>query len=342
MHSVDELLLQYCCTLAWEHQTLALPNPSVGAVVVAPDGRIIGTGVHIIAGSPHAEVLAIQKAYYELTQDKEILLCQSSADIHQYILNHHQGIFSQCSLYVSLEPCNHQGKTPPCAALIAALCFAKVCIAHSESNALATGGLAHLLKHNINAFITQSSAIKHYAKSLLLPFEILRTKGRFVLFKLAQRLDGSYKNGRISCQDSRIFTHNQRSVCDYICISGATLRADNPKLNARYATPPYNSLATPQVLVFSRLLQQLSESNPALLHRVHFSSNILDVRDLKGFIIIEGGLSLLESMREEIDMLLLLKSPYTIQNEEMRTSFDEHFTLITQMSIGEDIALWLV
>lgn len=341
MRSLDELILWHCCELAWEHQSLALPNPSVCAIVVSANGEILGTGVHIIAGSPHAEVLAIQKAYYALTKDEQILSCQSSESIHQYLLASHQNLFTQCSLYVSLEPCNHQGKTPPCATLIAHLKFAKVCIAISESHTLATGGLSYLLSQKINAFILPSPKIAHYAKSLLLPFDTLRTKGRFVLFKLAQRLDGSYKDGRISSQDSQNFTHNQRSVCNYICISGATLRADNPQLNARYATYPYNNTATPQVLVFSRTLRALPTPNPAIHNRVQFCENTHILRELQGFVIVEGGFAFLHNIREEIDMFLLLESPHCIQNEENHLGFDECFSLLHQAHIGKDIVLWL-
>ncbi len=340
LRSLDELLLHHCCTLAWEHQTLALPNPSVGALIVAPNEDIIGVGVHILVGSPHAEILAMKEAYYTLTQDKQILNLTESKDIHQYLLNNHQGIFTQCALYVSLEPCNHQGKTPPCAALIAELQFAKVCIATTESHQLAKGGLDYLLSKHINASV--NLVLEHYAKSLILPFETMRTKGRFVLFKLAQRLNGDYKNGRISCQDSQIFTHNQRSVCDYICISGATLRTDNPQLNSRYATTPYDSTKAPQVLVFSHTQNKLKAENKILENRVHFSADIRDVRELKGFVIIEGGYYLLHSMRSEIDMLLLMQSPHTTQDSQTQTGFDESFSLIHQNTLGSDVALWLV
>ncbi|WP_343354045.1 bifunctional diaminohydroxyphosphoribosylaminopyrimidine deaminase/5-amino-6-(5-phosphoribosylamino)uracil reductase RibD [Helicobacter mastomyrinus] len=364
MRSSDELLLHYCCALAWQHQTLALPNPSVGAIVVAQNGEILATGVHIIAGSPHAEVLAIQAAYYKLTGDKQILNLTKSEDIHHYLLSHHQGIFQQCALYVSLEPCNHQGKTPPCAALVAALKFAKVCIAMCESHSLAAGGLTHLLTHNLNAFYVQSPAVQHIAQSLLLPFHTLRNKGRFTLFKLAKRLDGSYKNGHISHQDAQIFTHNQRSVCDYICISGNTLRHDNPLLNARYAIPPYNSLATQQVFILSRIQKSLESlkastcadsqdsyrvskmletSYNALKHRIHFSDNPGEIENLQGFVIIEGGFELLATLRKNIDMLLIHQSleAQHAEGEYLTHSFSGRFTLLHQMTLGEDIALWL-
>lgn len=341
LNSSDELLLHYCCTLAWQHQSLALPNPSVGAVVADQNGNIISSGVHIIAGSPHAEIIAMQKAYSALSGDKKILECKDSESIHRYLLESHKGIFAKCSLYVSLEPCNHYGKTPPCATLVASLGFAKVCIATCESNLVASGGLAYLAEHNINVSYIQSPTLKHIAQSLLIPFNALRTKRRFVLFKLATRLDGSYKNGYISCESAQIFTHNQRSICDYICISGATLRHDNPMLNARYAIEPYNNKHLPQVLVISRKDTALTQTNPSIKERIRFSHNPQDLEHLCGFIIIEGGWDLLESCRKYVDMILLIQSTKCINGEDNRHSFNGDFSFLHQMNLGEDIALWL-
>lgn len=342
MHSSDELLLQHCCALAWQHQTLALPNPSVGALVLAPNGEILSSGVHIKAGDAHAEVIALRDAYYKLTQDKAIFQAKSPAAIHEYLLANHNGIFHQCSLYVSLEPCNHYGKTPPCALLIAKLKLAKVCIATTEAHIKAAGGLAYLLAQHINASFMQTQILNASAKALLLPFETLRNKGRFVLYKLAQRLDGSYKNGRISCEQSQVFTHNQRSVCDYICISGATLRNDNPQLNARYATPPYDNSATPEVLIFSHHLKALPVANPFLASRIHFSNNPKDIEGLEGFVIIEGGWNLLHTLRGYVDMLLIHQALICAQGEDLRHTFSGDFKLMASLNIGEDIALWLV
>lgn len=339
MHSSDELFLYHCCALAWQHQSLALPNPSVGALVVNANGHIIGSGVHIIAGGPHAEILAIKEAYIFLSKDNRISQCHTSESIHQYLLAHHQGLLSQCTLYVSLEPCNHYGKTPPCAALIAELGFAKVCIATRERHSLAIGGLEYLLAHHINAIHIESPAIAHIASSLLLPFEILRTKGRFVLFKLAMRLDGSYKNGQISHNVARTFTHNQRSICDYICISGATLRADNPKLNARFATAPYDNTKAPEAIIFSRTHSQMPKDS-ILLHRARFCK---DISNLQGFIIVEGGWNLLFALQDSIDMLLFIQSLTLKENEAITHThnINRNFMLLHQMPLGEDIAIWL-
>ncbi|TLD90448.1 bifunctional diaminohydroxyphosphoribosylaminopyrimidine deaminase/5-amino-6-(5-phosphoribosylamino)uracil reductase RibD [Helicobacter sp. MIT 03-1614] len=345
MSSSDELFLYYCCSLAWESQTLALPNPSVGALVVDKYGQILSQAVHKVAGSPHAEVLAIQAAYHTLSGDDEIVKLHKSKDIHTYLLAHHNGLFKECTLYVSLEPCNHYGKTPPCSQLLSSLGFSRVCIATNDTHALAAGGANYLSQVGINVCYIQSPTLQHLATHLLMPFEILRKNGRFALFKLALRLDGSYTQGRISSDISRQFTHNQRSVCDWICVSGNTLRNDNPQLNARYATLPYNNTHLPQVGIISRTLHRFDEiesSNIALSkNRVHFINDLSHFESLQGFVIVEGGWDLLHSLKEFIDMILIHQAFACDKGECLTHTLKTHFKLLHTMRLGEDMALWL-
>lgn len=329
LSSSDDLLIQHCCDIAWEAQTLALPNPSVGAIITRENGEILSRGVHSLAGTPHAEVIAIKQGYYALTQDSRILNLESSPELHDFLLSNHNGIFKNHSLYVSLEPCNHYGKTPPCANLIKELGFAKVIIGTKDSHTLASGGMQTLQEAGIHTSLSQ---IQEEAKKLLLPFEILRKKGRFVLFKIAMRLDGSYVNGQISAESSRIFTHNQRSVCDYLCISGATLRSDNPTLNARYALPPYDKHKQPKLCLFST-----RESNP----RFHIFRHAQEIESLKGFVVVEGGLNLLYALREYIDMLLIHKAFFCIDSHLTQQSKAMDFELLHTMNLGKDLGLWL-
>ena len=329
MNSSDDLLIKHCCDIAWEAQTLALPNPSVGAIITHKNGEFLSRGVHSLAGSPHAEVMAIKQAYFTLTQDSRILNLESSLELHNFLLHNHNDIFKNCSLYVSLEPCNHYGKTPPCANLIKELGFAKVIIGTRDSHTLASGGMQTLQEAGIHTSLSQ---IEQEAQKLLLPFEILREKGRFVLFKIAMRLDGSYVNGQISAESSRIFTHNQRSVCDYLCISGATLRSDNPTLNARYALPPYDKHKQPTLCLFST-----RENNP----RFHIFRNAEEIESLKGFVVIEGGLNLLSALRKYIDMLLVHKAFFCVDLNFTQKSNAMDFELLHTMNLGKDLALWL-
>ena len=146
------------------------------------------------------------------------------------------------------------------------------------------------------------------------------------------RLDGSYASGQISCEKSRIFTHNQRSVCDYLCISGATLRSDNPTLNARYALPPYDKHKQPTLCLFSK-----RENNP----RFHIFRKAEEIESLKGFVVIEGGLNLLSALRKYIDMLLVHKAFFCVDLNFTQKSNAMDFELLHTMNLGKDLALWL-
>ena len=92
---IDEMFMRRCLQLAKNGRENAKPNPMVGAVIVSGDGRIIGEGYHVRCGEGHAEV----NAFASVKPEDEHLL-------------------SQATIYVSLEPCSHYGKTPPCADLI--------------------------------------------------------------------------------------------------------------------------------------------------------------------------------------------------------------------------------
>ncbi|MEJ2468733.1 MAG: riboflavin biosynthesis protein RibD, partial [Campylobacterales bacterium] len=100
---------------AWAYQGLTFPNPAVGAAVVDASGQVLSVEAHHKAGGPHAEVRALQHAFAALHNDPTILSLNDSSEIHNYLLLHHEGCFASCSIYVTLEPCAHFGKTPSCA-----------------------------------------------------------------------------------------------------------------------------------------------------------------------------------------------------------------------------------
>jgi len=114
----DTFFMELAIKEAWKFQLLTYPNPAVGCCIVDGDGSLLALRAHEKAGCAHAEVLALQDAYVKLTNDTSILSYSSSHDIHQFLLNNHNNIFSKCTLYVTLEPCAHTGKTPSCALLI--------------------------------------------------------------------------------------------------------------------------------------------------------------------------------------------------------------------------------
>ncbi|WP_033789496.1 bifunctional diaminohydroxyphosphoribosylaminopyrimidine deaminase/5-amino-6-(5-phosphoribosylamino)uracil reductase RibD [Helicobacter pylori] len=299
-----ESLLEICLNKAWEYQTLALENPSVACMVLDKNHEILSLEVHKKAKTPHAEVLAAQSALKilrpSLKSDLERL--EDPKILSGFLKTHHNNAFKDCVFLITLEPCNSYGKTPACSELLEILKPKRVVIA-TEENEAKKGGLARLKKAHVEAFICQS--LENKAKDLLLPFRIMEKKGRFNLFKLALRMNGDYKHGKITGQKSAIFTHNQRATCDTLIVSGKTIRTDDPLLDARFCDGFYQN-KNPNVAILSKRL-----TNPN--SRVFSAPNRLvntfyDPKDLpleKGFNFIEGGWELFESLRDKIDMLLL-------------------------------------
>lgn len=186
------------------------PNPLVGAVIVK-DGKIIAEGYHEKFGSSHAEVNAIKNA--------------GNID------------FAQCILYVNLEPCNHQGKTPPCTDLIIKKGFKQVVISNIDPNPLVSGkGAQQLRDHGIEVICGINSEKGDFLNRIF--FTNQKENKPFIVVKVAQSLDGcmAAKDGYskwISNETSRTFTHLMRSHLDAVMVGKNTILKDNPLLNTR-------------------------------------------------------------------------------------------------------------
>ena len=120
---IDRTYMSRALQLARAGMGHTSPNPMVGAVIVAPDGRIIGEGWHRRFGGPHAEVNAVRSV--------------SDAD---------RGLLSQSTIYVTLEPCSHYGKTPPCAKLLVECGFRRVVVASGDPNPKVSGRGVRMLR----------------------------------------------------------------------------------------------------------------------------------------------------------------------------------------------------
>ena len=129
--TTDEKYMRRCLQLAQNGRQNAKPNPMVGAVIVSSNGRIIGEGYHVRCGKAHAEV----NAFASVHQEDEPLL-------------------KEATLYVSLEPCSHYGKTPPCAKLIIDKGVGKVVVGMLDPNPLVAGkGVAMLRAAGIEVVV---------------------------------------------------------------------------------------------------------------------------------------------------------------------------------------------
>ena len=211
----EETAMRQALALARRGAGLVEPNPMVGAVVAAPDGTIVGEGWHARFGGPHAEVAALGAA----------------------------GAAARgATLFVTLEPCCHHGKTPPCTDTIEASGISRVIVATGDPFPDVAGrGIARLRSAGITVDI---GLLAREAGRLIAPFTKLVTTGRpWVIAKWAMSLDGkvaapaSGDDRWISSEASRALVHGLRGRCDAILIGIGTALADDPLLTARPAGP---------------------------------------------------------------------------------------------------------
>jgi diaminohydroxyphosphoribosylaminopyrimidine deaminase / 5-amino-6-(5-phosphoribosylamino)uracil reductase len=198
----------------------AYPKPTVGAVVVC-DGEVVGEGVTETRGR-HAEVVALAAAG-ERARD--------------------------ATLYVSLEPCNHHGTTPPCTDAILSAGVARVVYGAADPNPKAAGGAARLRREGVDVELVDSFE----ARALNEAWRTWVAKGRpFVIYKAAVTLDGRVTvpgERWVTGEESRRAVHELRARVDAVAVGGGTARADLPRLDARDVETPRGQ---PRRLVFSK------------------------------------------------------------------------------------------
>ncbi len=204
----------------------ATPNPRVGCVIVR-DGEVAGTGWHERAGGPHAEVVALQAA---------------------------GGRARGATAYISLEPCHHHGRTPPCdAALIGAGIVRVVAAMHDPDPRTAGRGLEHLRRAGIDAV---AGIMETAARELNSGFVSRTTRGRpWVRMKIAASLDGktALNNGKsqwITGETARRDGHHWRARACAVLTGIGTVRDDDPQLTVREVDTPRQPL---RVVIDSRL-----------------------------------------------------------------------------------------
>ena len=217
----ESAIMRHALTLAARGEGLVEPNPMVGAVIVDEDRRLLGEGFHERFGGPHAEVNALAQAGERARG---------------------------ATLFVTLEPCCHHGKTPPCSrAVIDAGIRRVVVCAIDPSPQVAGGGIAELRDAGIDVEV---GLCADEGTKLIAPFTMLNSRGRpFVIAKWAMTLDGKLASRTgdsrwISNPASRDIVHRLRGRVDAIAVGIGTALADDPLLTAR---PP--GLRTPLRIV---------------------------------------------------------------------------------------------
>jgi len=209
----DEFWMRKALDLARKGTGFTSPNPMVGCVIVSKKGELIGSGYHEKYGEAHAEVNAVQSV-----KNKKSL--------------------EEATVYVTLEPCAHYGKTPPCSSMLSKLPISRVVVAHLDPNSKVNGaGLSEL--RNAGISVTES-VLKKEAEELNEFFIHHQTFGRpFITLKIAQTADGflSAADGDskwISSKESRKLVHKWRCIYDAVLVGRTTAITDNPTLTVRH------------------------------------------------------------------------------------------------------------
>jgi diaminohydroxyphosphoribosylaminopyrimidine deaminase/5-amino-6-(5-phosphoribosylamino)uracil reductase len=314
---------------AWKYQFLTYPNPAVGAVVAGSCGEVLAVAAHKEAGKPHAEVLAIRDAYVRLSGDRSLAECEDAALLHKELPRLAGDLFTDTIIYVTLEPCNHTGKTPPCAAIIEKLRFRRVVIGSADPNPEAAGGAERLRRSGIDV---ETGVEKAACDTLLEPF-IKWREGRFVFFKLAQTLNGVVDGGTISGETSRRWVHRVRTKIDMLVIGGNTVRCDRPRLDARLVGGK-----APNVTILTRHAERIDRAIPLFFvpdRKVTFSDTLPE----KGFVMVEGGPEAFARLQDAIDWTVLFIAPKV--KEGLGYNGTKNLTLLHQRPSGEDVMLFL-
>ena len=293
------------------------PNPMVGAVVVR-DGVVVGEGYHARYGEAHAEAVALKAA-----GDRA----------------------KGATMYVTLEPCNHFGKQPPCTEAILEARLKRVVIAAADPTALAGGGARHLADYGVQVdFAVEEAA----ALELNAPFFFAATNPArpWVTLKLALSIDGKMNDPSgerrwISNELSRSEVHRLRANVDAIAVGIGTVKADNPQLTARGSIRPR---VAPMRVVFDRqaetplesTLVRTAKETPTMIFAHHppvarlaalhnAGVDVFEAEDLPaalealhGFevhhLFVEGGARVAQEFLRQnlVDRLIIFQSPITL------------------------------
>ena len=228
----DSAHLQRAIELAQKGASAVRPNPVVGAVI-ARDGQVLGEGWHKEFGGAHAEVNAIEACGLE--------------DL------------TGATLYVSLEPCCHEGKTPPCTDAILQAGLGRVVVASDDPTEKASGRGLGILRDEGVEVVVADGELAARARLLNQAFRKHARVGRpWVLFKSAMTLDGKVATRTgdskwISGEDSRDLAHRWRASVDAVVVGIGTALADDPQLTARPEGLLAETAHQPRRVVFDTL-----------------------------------------------------------------------------------------
>lgn len=278
----DERYMRRALELARYGAGHVSPNPMVGAIIVAPGDRIIGEGYHRKYGEAHAEV----NAFASIRPEDEPLIGEST-------------------IYVTLEPCSHYGKTPPCAELLCRKGIKRAVVGTGDPNPKVAGrGIRMLREAGIEV---EEDILRDECRAINVRFFTAHTLHRpWILLKWAETADGRLSGEKgerlnISTPETFALMHKERSMVDAIMVGTNTLLIDNPRLDCRLW--PGNS---PRPVIFNSdkidiNTLKLHDRNPIILDPATDLEENMQIlfRDYGiTSLMVEGGKTLLDSFLE--------------------------------------------
>ena len=347
-HCEDERWMRRALLLARKGLGATWPNPCVGAVLVR-DGKVVGQGWHRKAGEDHAEVAAIKSAGESLVGS---------------------------TLYVTLEPCAAQGRTPPCTEAILRAGIARVVYAAGDPNPKMRGGGAYLASRGVAVCSGVLAAQSQRLNALFLHY--LKHRRPWVIAKAAISLDGKlatreHHSQWISGEPSRADAHKLRGECDAIMVGAGTFQHDNPHLTVRHgqqaARPPLRVVVATVAPAFVAGANLLDGSAPSRIYVRQGSAADADWRaagvevvpaesmpailqhlaDEGRFrLLVEGGGTLFANLFEQrlVDELVLYQAPILLGGEQApglwqgsgvaRVGAGPHLAKVTRRRLGAD------
>jgi diaminohydroxyphosphoribosylaminopyrimidine deaminase / 5-amino-6-(5-phosphoribosylamino)uracil reductase len=310
--------MQRCLELASLGFPSVMPNPAVGCVIVFDD-QIIGEGFHQVFGGSHAEVNAL-----ESVKDKSLL--------------------AKSTVYVSLEPCSHHGKTPPCADLLIKSKVKKVVVPITDPNPLVAGqGIAKLKNAGIEVVL---GLLQKEAEELNKRFLTYYQKQRpYIILKWAQTTDGFIADQKgnskwISNDASRLLVHKWRSEEQAILVGTNTAKTDNPQLTTR-DWPGNNPLriVIDQDLTLPKKLHLFDHKVPTIV----FNSKKNSDEENLSYVQIDFGKNMPEELlrvlyEQKIQSLIVEGGSNTLQKFIDSNLWDEARVFTGEKNFGKGIA----
>lgn len=321
----DETFMKRALELARRGLGRVSPNPMVGAVIVK-NGRIIAEGYHRRYGEAHAEINAINAA---------------------------PAILKDTTLYVTLEPCHHHGKTPPCVERVISSAFSRVVVGMVDPNPLVSGkSIAAMKAHGIGTTVgVMEKACRELNETFI---KYMETGLPFVTLKFAQTLDGRIATSTghsrwISGEQSRRFAHRLRSHHDAVLVGAGTVVKDDPELTVRHVKGrnPLRIVVDPvlEIPLHAKILQDQDQARTIVVTRpdilpdkcrqiqsmgielLPFGDSKTDLFDLKHLfkhlgdqkissILVEGGSGIITSVLQQrlADRVVAIIAPKIVGN----------------------------